>query len=193
MRPRKEHPIPSVLIVESDQERLRERAEQLLMDGYEVDAVARSRRRGSSSPERPDALVLCNAGTEPETIGLLRQLRAGEIARADPRCRCWSSAPTMTRRRCATTAPVPTSRFPHIAHRCWWPPGSSRSPDAPPRASTTRSCASEPNRRLRRPHRGGRRAAGEPDPPGVRPAADARQPAAQDVYPRRADPRGVGL
>ena len=30
------------------------------------------------------AVVLANAGSGPETIALLRQLRAGEIARADP-------------------------------------------------------------------------------------------------------------
>jgi DNA-binding response OmpR family regulator len=76
--------VHSVLIVESD-ERLRgERAEQLLMDGYAVDAVRAFEAARIRLAERPDALVLCNAGSGPETIALLRQLRAGEIARADP-------------------------------------------------------------------------------------------------------------
>ncbi|MBV9198047.1 MAG: response regulator transcription factor [Solirubrobacterales bacterium] len=74
----------SVLIVEADERRLGERAEQLLMDGYEVDAVGAFQAARIKLAERPDALVLCNAGSGPETIGLLRELRAGEIARADP-------------------------------------------------------------------------------------------------------------
>ena len=74
----------SVLIVESDERRQRERAEQLLMDGYQVDAVSAFPAARTNLAERPDALVLANAGSGPEMIALLRQLRAGEIARADP-------------------------------------------------------------------------------------------------------------
>jgi DNA-binding response OmpR family regulator len=74
----------SVLIVESDDRLLGERAEQLLMDGYQVDAVSAFKAARIKLAERPETLVLCNAGGGPETIGLLRQLRAGEIARADP-------------------------------------------------------------------------------------------------------------
>ena len=74
----------SVLIVEADERLLAERAEQLLMDGYQVDAVSAFDTARIKLAERPDALVLCNAGTGPETVALLRQLRAGEIARADP-------------------------------------------------------------------------------------------------------------
>jgi DNA-binding response OmpR family regulator len=83
MRPRKEHPIPSLLIVDADQERLRERGDQLLMDGYEVDAAATMKAARIKLAQAPDALVLCTARMEPESIGLLRQLRAGQIARAD--------------------------------------------------------------------------------------------------------------
>ena len=83
MRPRKEHPIPSVLIVDAHQERLRERGDQLLMDGHEVDAAATMEAARIKLAQAPDALVLCTARTEPESIGLLRQLRAGQIARAD--------------------------------------------------------------------------------------------------------------
>ena len=74
----------SVLIVEADQRVLSERAEQLLMDGYQVDAVGTFEAARIKLADRPDALVLANAGSGPETIALLRQLRAGEIARADP-------------------------------------------------------------------------------------------------------------
>ena len=74
----------SVLIVESDERLLSERAEQLLMDGYEVDAVSAAGAARIKLAERPDVLLLCNAGSGPKTVGLLRQLRAGEIARADP-------------------------------------------------------------------------------------------------------------
>src|SRR5438874_1354579 len=74
----------SVLIVEADDQLLAERAEQLLMDGYAVDAVSAFEAARIKLAERPDALLLSSAGTGPETIGLLRQLRAGEVARADP-------------------------------------------------------------------------------------------------------------
>jgi DNA-binding response OmpR family regulator len=76
--------VHSVLIVEADERLLSERAEQLLMDGHAVDAVSAFEAARIRLAERPDALVLCNAGSGPETIALLRQLRAGEIARADP-------------------------------------------------------------------------------------------------------------
>jgi DNA-binding response OmpR family regulator len=76
--------VRSILIVESEERLLSERAEQLLMDGYAVDAVSAFEAARIKLAERPDALVLCNAGTRPETIALLRQLRGGEIASADP-------------------------------------------------------------------------------------------------------------
>ena len=76
--------MPSVLIVESDDRLLTERAEQLLMDGYAVDAVSTFEAARIKLIERPEMLVLCNVGTGPKTIGLLRALRNGEIARADP-------------------------------------------------------------------------------------------------------------
>jgi DNA-binding response OmpR family regulator len=71
-----------VLLVETDELELRERTEQLLMDGYAVDAVSGIDQARVKLAEGPDALVL---SSEPETIGLLRQLRAGEIPRADCR------------------------------------------------------------------------------------------------------------
>jgi two-component system, OmpR family, response regulator len=72
----------NVLLVETDELELRERTEQLLMDGYAVDSVSAVEEARVRLAEGPDALVL---SSEPETIGLLRELRAGEIPQADSR------------------------------------------------------------------------------------------------------------
>ena len=72
----------NVLLVETDELELRERTEQLLMDGYAVDSVSAVDQARVKLAEGPDVLVL---SSEPETIGLLRELRAGEIPRADSR------------------------------------------------------------------------------------------------------------
>jgi DNA-binding response OmpR family regulator len=72
----------NVLLVETDELELRERTEQLLMDGYAVDSVSMVDQARVKLAEDPEALVLSSG---PETIGLLRELRAGEIARADSR------------------------------------------------------------------------------------------------------------
>jgi DNA-binding response OmpR family regulator len=72
----------NVLLVETDELELRERTEQLLMDGYAVDSVSAVNQARVRLTEGPDAVVLSSG---PETIGLLRELRAGEIPRADSR------------------------------------------------------------------------------------------------------------
>jgi DNA-binding response OmpR family regulator len=72
----------NVLLVETDELELRERTEQLLMDGYAVDSVSAVDQAKVRLTEGPDALILCD---EAATIGLLRELRAGEIPRADSR------------------------------------------------------------------------------------------------------------
>ena len=72
----------NVLLVETDEPVLRERTEQLLMDGYAVDAVGGIDQARAKLAEGPDALVL---PSEADTIGLLRELRRGEIPRADSR------------------------------------------------------------------------------------------------------------
>jgi len=72
----------NVLLVETDELELRKRTRQLLMDGYAVDSVSVVDRARVRQAEDPDALVLSSG---PETIGLLRELRAGEIPRADSR------------------------------------------------------------------------------------------------------------
>jgi DNA-binding response OmpR family regulator len=75
--------LASVLIVEADERLLSERADQLLMDGYDVDAVSTFEAARIKLAERPDAVVLAATGSGPAMIGLLRRLRGGEIARAD--------------------------------------------------------------------------------------------------------------
>jgi DNA-binding response OmpR family regulator len=72
----------NVLLVETDELELRERTEQLLMDGYAVDAVGGIDQARVKLSEGRDAVVLSSG---PETIALLRELRAGEIPRADSR------------------------------------------------------------------------------------------------------------
>jgi DNA-binding response OmpR family regulator len=72
----------TVLLVETDELELRERTEQLLMDGYAVDAVSATDQARARLADGPDAIVLAS---EPETIGLLRELRGGEVPRADSR------------------------------------------------------------------------------------------------------------
>src|SRR5512140_2757812 len=72
----------TVLLVETAEPVLCERTEQLLMDGYAVDAVSVIDQARVKLAEGTDALVLSSG---PDTIGLLRQLRAGEIPRADSR------------------------------------------------------------------------------------------------------------
>jgi DNA-binding response OmpR family regulator len=74
--------VVNVLLVETDELVLRERTEQLLMDGYAVHAVSRIDQARAKLADGPDALVL---SSEPEAIGLLRQVRGGEIPRADYR------------------------------------------------------------------------------------------------------------
>jgi DNA-binding response OmpR family regulator len=77
--------VQSVLIVESDERLLRERAHQLSLDGYEVQTAQADRQARLKLAEQPDALVLCDAGGGPQTLRLLRELRVGQIADADPR------------------------------------------------------------------------------------------------------------
>lgn len=72
----------NVLLVETDELELRERVEQLLMDGYAVDGVAATDEARVRLADAPDALILCD---QAESIGLLRELRAGEVPRADCR------------------------------------------------------------------------------------------------------------
>ena len=60
----------NVLLVETDELEMHERVEQLLMDGYAVDAVAAADQARVRLADGPDALILCG---EPQTIGALPQ------------------------------------------------------------------------------------------------------------------------
>lgn len=75
----------NILIIDCDESRLMQRGQQLLMDGYKVAGGRSERDAQLKLAVGPDAVVLCDAGSAPQTIALLRQLRAGEIPRADPR------------------------------------------------------------------------------------------------------------
>ena len=180
----------NVLLVETDELERHDRVEQLSMDGHAVDAVGDVDDARGRLAERPDALIL---GDEPQTIGLLRELRAGEIPRADSRIPVLvvgadddSAAVRYYRAGADVALPSESSSLLVAAGletlmRRAGPPGHS-------------DCASrEPDRRPGRPHRPRRRSAGEADPDRVRSAGDARDRPAPDVPPRRVDPRGVGL
>jgi hypothetical protein len=65
----------TVVLVETDELELHERVQQLLMDGYAVDAVAAADQARARLADGPGALILCG---EPQTIGLLREPRRGD-------------------------------------------------------------------------------------------------------------------
>ena len=180
----------NVLLVETDEFELRERAEQLSMDGHTVDAVGDVDDARGRLAERPDALIL---GDEPQTIGLLRELRAGEIPRADSRIPVLvvgaddDSAAVRYYRAGADVALPSESSSLLVAAGLETLMRRAGPPDNSDRASR------EPDGRPGRPHRPRRRAVGEADPDRVRSAGDARDRPAPDVPPRRVDPRGVGL
>jgi len=76
----------SVLIVEGDDHALRARGDELLLDGYDVLAARTEHQAKNKLAEsRPDALVLGALDSPAPSLALLRELRAGEISRADPR------------------------------------------------------------------------------------------------------------
>jgi DNA-binding response OmpR family regulator len=75
----------SVLIIESDERLRRERAHQLSLDGFEVQCAQSDREARLKLAEKADAVVLCGIDDGPQTLRLLRELRAGEIPGAEPR------------------------------------------------------------------------------------------------------------
>jgi DNA-binding response OmpR family regulator len=75
----------NVLIAESDDHTLNARGDELTLDGYEVHAARTdSHTRAKLSQAPPDALVLGTLETPAQSLALLRDLRAGAIARSDP-------------------------------------------------------------------------------------------------------------
>lgn len=76
----------TVLIVEADDHTLRARGDELLLDGYDVLAAqADQQARLKLAQGHPDALVLGSLDHAAVGLALLRDLRGGEIPRADPR------------------------------------------------------------------------------------------------------------
>jgi DNA-binding response OmpR family regulator len=75
----------NILLVDADDHALRARGDELLLDGYEVlTARTAQHARARLADGKPDALVLGELETPAAGLALLRQLRAGEIPRADP-------------------------------------------------------------------------------------------------------------
>ncbi|MGH2871847.1 MAG: winged helix-turn-helix transcriptional regulator [Solirubrobacteraceae bacterium] len=76
----------TILIADTNDQALSARAEGLLLDGYDVH-IARTEphTRFKLTTAAPDALVLGTLETAARSLKLLRALRAGEIARTEPR------------------------------------------------------------------------------------------------------------
>jgi DNA-binding response OmpR family regulator len=76
----------NILLVDADDQALRARGDELMLDGYEI-LIARTEphARARLADSTPDALVLGELETPAAGLALLRQLRAGEIPRADAR------------------------------------------------------------------------------------------------------------
>ena len=151
----------NVLLVETDELELRERTEQLLMDGYAVDSVSAVDQARVRLAEGPDALILCD---EPATIGLLRELRAGEIPRADSRLPVLvvgvdddSAAVRYYRAGADVALPSESSGLLVAA-------GLEALAQTGRPAADAGCAGREPDRRPRRSHRRGGRPAGEADP-----------------------------
>jgi hypothetical protein len=74
-----------VLIADSNGQRARERAEQLLIDGHDPLLAAGAHAAHLKLAELPDVVLLCDLAGSAVTIGFLRALRAGTLHRADSR------------------------------------------------------------------------------------------------------------
>jgi DNA-binding response OmpR family regulator len=76
----------SILIAEADDQALRARGDELLLDGFDVHAAStRSRAQAHLAQTRPDALLLGLLDSPAASLALLRALRAGDITGAEAR------------------------------------------------------------------------------------------------------------
>jgi DNA-binding response OmpR family regulator len=74
-----------VLVIDSDELTLVERADHLLAEGHDVSvAASEGAARLKLTDKLPDVVVLVSVGSRPQTLGLLRAVRAGEIHGVDP-------------------------------------------------------------------------------------------------------------
>ena len=76
----------TILIAEADDHALRAQGDELLLDGYEpLTAQTDQHARHKLATTTPYAMLLGCLETQAVSLKLLRELRAGEIAHADPR------------------------------------------------------------------------------------------------------------
>jgi len=81
----------SVLVIDSDERSLVQRADHLLAEGHDVSVASHERVvRLKLMDKVPDVVLLVSLGSQPQTLGLLRALRAGEIDGVDPGVRLLS-------------------------------------------------------------------------------------------------------
>jgi DNA-binding response OmpR family regulator len=81
----------SILVVDCDERSLVQRADHLLAEGHEISVAARERAARLKLAETvPDVVLLVSLGSQPQTLGLLRALRADEIDGVDPGVRVLS-------------------------------------------------------------------------------------------------------
>ena len=79
------HSLQVLVIDVGDQLALRHTAEHLRLEGHTVSSAASQiGARRKLVDELPDVVLLGDAGSAAQTLGLLRELRAGELAGADP-------------------------------------------------------------------------------------------------------------
>ncbi|MGH2867838.1 MAG: winged helix-turn-helix transcriptional regulator, partial [Solirubrobacteraceae bacterium] len=78
--------VDTVLIIEADDQALRARGDELLLDGYDVLAAQTDQHaRTRLADGHPEAVVLGALDGAAGSLTFLRDLRRGEIPRADPR------------------------------------------------------------------------------------------------------------
>jgi DNA-binding response OmpR family regulator len=78
--------MPTVLIIEADDHALRTRGDELLLDGYDVTTAQTDQQaRHKLADSNPDAVILGTLDDAAASLALLRDLRHGQIPRADPR------------------------------------------------------------------------------------------------------------
>jgi DNA-binding response OmpR family regulator len=81
----------SVLVIDRDERSLVQRADHLLAEGHEVSVAAAERAARLKLTETVhDVVLLASLGSQSQTLGLLRALRAGEIDGVDPGVRLLS-------------------------------------------------------------------------------------------------------
>ena len=102
----------SVLIVESDERLLRERAHQLSLDGYEVQTAQAERQARLSSPRSPTRSCCATPGGGPRTLRCCESCAPGRSRALTRACPCSPWAPMTTPRRYVCTATARMSRYP---------------------------------------------------------------------------------